>query len=101
MAGPPAASASRTLSSVRPPVSGAPTSITGFMSVSVKAAGWAMLIRLFMMMFPLRPAYVPFLVFVSIATMTGANFAALTQSNLKRMPRKRNACFCLPAPASC
>jgi NADH-quinone oxidoreductase subunit N len=64
---------------------GAPTSITGFMSVSVKAAGWAMLIRLFMMMFPLRPAYVPFLVFVSIATMTGANFAALTQSNLKRL----------------
>lgn len=64
---------------------GAPTSITGFMSVSVKAAGWAMLLRIFWMMFPLRPAYVPFLVFVSIATMTGANFAALTQSNLKRL----------------
>jgi len=64
---------------------GAPTSITGFMSVSVKAAGWAMLLRIFMMMFPLRSAYVPFLVFVSIATMTGANFAALTQSNLKRL----------------
>src|SRR5215468_977535 len=64
---------------------GAPTSITGFMSVSVKAAGWAMLLHIFMMMFPLRPAYVPFLVFVSIATMTGANFAALTQSNLKRL----------------
>src|SRR6201982_416667 len=30
---------------------GAPTSITGFMSVSVKAAGWAMLLRIFMMMF--------------------------------------------------
>ena len=65
---------------------GAPTSITGFMSVSVKAAGWAMIIRIIMMMmFPLRPAYIPFLVFVSIATMTGANFAALTQSNLKRL----------------
>ncbi len=64
---------------------GAPTSITGFMSVSVKAAGWAMLLRIFMMMFPLRAVYVPFLVFVSIATMTGANFAALTQSNLKRL----------------
>jgi NADH-quinone oxidoreductase subunit N len=37
------------------------------------------------MMYPLRPVYVPFLVFVSIATMTGANFAALTQSNLKRL----------------
>src|SRR5258708_39688721 len=65
---------------------GAPTSITGFMSVSVKAAAWAMLLRLFIwMMFPLRSAYVPFLVFVAIATMTGANFAALTQSNLKRL----------------
>lgn len=64
---------------------GAPTSITGFMSVSVKAAGWAMLLHLFMMMFPLRAIYVPFLVFVSIATMTGANFAALTQTNLKRL----------------
>jgi NADH-quinone oxidoreductase subunit N len=64
---------------------GAPTSVTGFMSVSVKAAAWAMLLRLFLMMFPLRPAYVPFLVFVSVATMTGANFAALTQSNLKRL----------------
>jgi NADH-quinone oxidoreductase subunit N len=64
---------------------GAPTSITGFMSVSVKAAGWALLLRIFMMMFPLRSSYVPFLVFVSIATMTGANFAALTQSNLKRL----------------
>lgn len=65
---------------------GAPTSVTGFMSVSVKAAGWAMLLRIFMFMMPsLRPVYVPFLVFVSVATMTGANFAALTQSNLKRL----------------
>jgi NADH-quinone oxidoreductase subunit N len=39
-----------------------------------------------MFMMPvLRPVYVPFLVFVSVATMTGANFAALTQSNLKRL----------------
>jgi NADH-quinone oxidoreductase subunit N len=33
----------------------------------------------------LRPVYLPLLVFVSIATMTGANFAALTQNNLKRL----------------
>jgi len=64
---------------------GAPTSITGFMSVSVKAAGWAMLLRIFIALFALRPVYVPFLVFVSVATMTGANFAALTQTNLKRL----------------
>ncbi len=76
---------------------GAPTSITGFMSVSVKAAGWAMLLRVFgyplvygnaiypLGLLPLRSYYVPFLVFVSVATMTGANFAALTQTNLKRL----------------
>jgi NADH-quinone oxidoreductase subunit N len=76
---------------------GAPTSVTGFMSVSVKAAGWAMLLRIFGYplfyggqvyrpgLMALRPVYVPILIFVSIATMTGANFAALTQNNLKRL----------------
>ncbi|MGZ4816288.1 MAG: NADH-quinone oxidoreductase subunit N [Terriglobales bacterium] len=65
---------------------GAPTSVTGFMSVAVKAAGWAMLLRIFLyMLYPLRPVYVPLLVFVSIATMTGGNLAALTQTNLKRL----------------
>jgi NADH-quinone oxidoreductase subunit N len=65
---------------------GAPTSITGFMSVAVKAAAWAMLLRIFVWgLYPLRTVYVPLLVFVSIATMTGANLAALTQNNLKRL----------------
>src|SRR5438270_5202094 len=65
---------------------GAPTSITGFMSVAVKAAGWAMLLRILLWgLLPLRPVWVPLLVFVSIATMTGANFAALTQTNTKRL----------------
>jgi NADH-quinone oxidoreductase subunit N len=65
---------------------GAPTSITGFMSVAVKSAGWAMLLRIFLSgLHPLRPIYVPLLVFVSLATMTGANLAALTQNNLKRL----------------
>ena len=65
---------------------GAPTSITGFMSVAVKAAAWAMLLRILVFgLFPLRAAYTPVIVFVSIATMTGANFAALTQSNTKRL----------------
>jgi NADH-quinone oxidoreductase subunit N len=65
---------------------GAPTSITGFMSVAVKAAAWAMLLRIFLAgLSPLRPVYVPLLIFVSIATMTGANLAALTQNNLKRL----------------
>ncbi len=65
---------------------GAPTSVTGFMSVAVKAAGWAMLLRILLVgLAPMRPIYVPLLVFVSIATMTGANFAALTQTNTKRL----------------
>jgi NADH-quinone oxidoreductase subunit N len=71
---------------------GAPTSITGFMSVAVKAAGWAMLLRILIGspfrlcgLMPLRSIWVPVLVFVSIATMTGANFAALTQTNTKRL----------------
>ncbi len=65
---------------------GAPTSITGFMSVAVKAAGWAMLLRVLAWgLLPMRSIWVPLLVFVSIATMTGANFAALTQTNTKRL----------------
>jgi len=65
---------------------GAPTSVTGFMSVAVKAAAWAMLLRILLWgMYPLRSVYVPLLIFVSLATMTGANLAALTQNNLKRL----------------
>jgi NADH-quinone oxidoreductase subunit N len=65
---------------------GAPTSITGFMSVAVKAAAWAMLLRILLSgLFPLRSVYTPVIVVVAIATMTGANFAALTQTNTKRL----------------
>lgn len=65
---------------------GAPTSITGFMSVAVKAAAWAMLIRVLVQgLAPLSKVWVPLLIFVSIVTMTGANLAALTQNNLKRL----------------
>ncbi len=65
---------------------GAPTSVTGFMSVAVKAAGWAMLLRIFIWgLYPLRTVYVPLVIFVSVITMTGANLAALTQNNLKRL----------------
>ena len=65
---------------------GAPTSITGFMSVAVKSAAWAMLLRILVWgLYPLQGIYVPLIIFVSIATMTGANLAALTQNNLKRL----------------
>jgi NADH-quinone oxidoreductase subunit N len=65
---------------------GAPTSITGFMSVAVKAAAWGLLLRMLLIpFFHMREQWLPMLIFVSIATMTGANFAALTQSNTKRL----------------
>ncbi len=65
---------------------GAPTSITGFMSVAVKAAAWALLLRILVFgLWPLRSIYTPVIVVVAIATMTGANFAALTQTNTKRL----------------
>src|SRR6202162_1415800 len=65
---------------------GAPTPATGFMSVAVQAAAGVMLLRHHLCgLYPLRTVYVPLLIFVSIITMTGANLAALTQSNLKRL----------------
>src|SRR5215831_1553108 len=65
---------------------GAPTSITAFMSVAVKAASFAMLVRIFMVaIYPLRPEWLPIMVAVSIMTMTLGNIAAITQSNVKRM----------------
>jgi len=65
---------------------GAPTSITAFMSVAVKAAAWALLLRILIFaLLPLRTIYTPIIVFVAIATMTGGNLAALTQTNTKRL----------------
>jgi NADH-quinone oxidoreductase subunit N len=65
---------------------GAPTSVTGFMSVAVKSAGWALLLRIFLFgLSPLRAMYVPLLVFVAVVTMTVGNLAAISQNNLKRL----------------
>ena len=65
---------------------GAPTSITAYMSVAVKAASFAMMVRLFMLaLFPLRPHWVVIMSVVSALTMTVGNIAAITQSNVKRL----------------
>src|SRR5438094_635816 len=65
---------------------GAPTSITAFMSVAVKAASFAMMVRIFMVaIYPLRPHGLPIMSAVSVMTMTIGNIAAITQSNVKRM----------------
>ena len=65
---------------------GAPTSITAFLSVASKAASFAMLLRIFLTVFwPVKGSWEVMLAAVAIATLTWGNFAALTQSNLKRL----------------
>jgi NADH-quinone oxidoreductase subunit N len=65
---------------------GAPSSITAFMSVAVKAASFAMMVRIFMIaIYPLRPQWVAIMAAVSVLTMTIGNIAAITQSNVKRL----------------
>jgi NADH-quinone oxidoreductase subunit N len=65
---------------------GAPTPITAFLSVGSKAASFAMLLRIFLEGLPSMSADWRLLFYMlSIVTMTIGNFAALTQSNLKRM----------------
>ena len=65
---------------------GAPTSVTAFMSVAVKAASFAMMMRIFMIaLLPLRPHWVTIMTAIAILTMTVGNIAALTQSNVKRL----------------
>lgn len=65
---------------------GAPTSITAFLSVASKAASFAMLLRIFLSVFwPVKPTWELLFAGVAVATMTWGNFAALTQTNLKRL----------------
>ena len=65
---------------------GAPTAITAFMSVAVKAAGFAIFFRIFFLAFSeLREVYLPALVVITMLTMTWGNVAAVTQKNVKRL----------------
>jgi NADH-quinone oxidoreductase subunit N len=65
---------------------GAPTSITAYMSVAVKAASFAMMLRVFIYAIsPLYPQWMPILTIVSVLTMSVGNIAAMTQTNLKRL----------------
>jgi NADH-quinone oxidoreductase subunit N len=65
---------------------GAPTPITAFMSVGPKAAGFAILIRVFLVAFPATYDKWIGLVWISAAlTMALGNVVALVQSNIKRM----------------
>jgi NADH-quinone oxidoreductase subunit N len=66
---------------------GAPTSVTAFMSVGVKAAGFAALTRL--LWFSFAPTFMGdwslALAILAVLTMTVGNIVALAQKNVKRM----------------
>jgi NADH-quinone oxidoreductase subunit N len=65
---------------------GAPTSVTAFMAVAVKAAAFAAFARVFFLAFPAMKVDWNMLVWVlAVATMTIGNIAAIAQTNIKRM----------------
>lgn len=65
---------------------GAPTSVTAFMSVGPKAAGFAVLGRVFMVAFgQIQVEWAAVLIPVAILTMGVGNIIALSQTNIKRM----------------
>lgn len=65
---------------------GAPTPITGFMSVGPKAAGFAVLFRIFVTAFPLiQDRWVEIVGLLAALTMILGNVIAVVQPNLKRM----------------
>ncbi len=65
---------------------GAPTLVTAFMSAAVKAAAFAALVRVAMLLFPgVSPAIGPVLWVLAVLTMTVGNISALGQNNVKRI----------------
>ncbi|MBN1149248.1 MAG: NADH-quinone oxidoreductase subunit N [Anaerolineales bacterium] len=65
---------------------GAPTPVAGFLSTASKAAGFAVLVRVLLFVFPLlHDQWVSILAALAVATMTLGNLIALAQHNIKRM----------------
>ncbi|BDC52673.1 NADH-quinone oxidoreductase subunit N [Bryobacterales bacterium F-183] len=65
---------------------GAPAPVSAFMSAGPKAAAFAVFTRVFLTAFgPIANRWEPILWIVALATMIVGNFAALTQTNIKRM----------------
>ncbi len=65
---------------------GAPSSVTGFMAVGAKAAGFAALLRIFITAFPsLNLDLVPVLWGLAALTMVVGNVIAISQTNIKRL----------------
>src|SRR5580692_9437749 len=64
---------------------GAPTTITAYVSVASKTASFALLLRLFFYAFwPVRAPWIGIIAVVAVASLTLGNFAAITQTNVKR-----------------
>jgi NADH-quinone oxidoreductase subunit N len=65
---------------------GAPTTITSYISVASKTASFALLLRLFLYAFwPVRFSWIDIIGVVAVASLTLGNFAAITQTNVKRL----------------
>ena len=65
---------------------GAPAPVSAFMSAAPKAAAFAVLLRIFMTAFaPIGSGWEPLVWLSALLSMTIGNFAALTQSNVKRL----------------
>jgi NADH-quinone oxidoreductase subunit N len=65
---------------------GAPTPVTGFLSAGPKAAAFAVFLRIFMTMFEtIGGGWETLVWFSALLSMTIGNFAALMQTNIKRM----------------
>jgi len=67
---------------------GAPTPVSGFLSTASKAAGFAVLVRLFFVAFPdvnLAKTWTFAIAILSAVTMTVGNLLTLQQTNIKRL----------------
>jgi NADH-quinone oxidoreductase subunit N len=65
---------------------GAPTPVTGWMAVSVKVAGLAALLRIFVMAFPvLSSGLSPVIAVIAALTMIVGNLVAVVQTDIKRL----------------
>ncbi|MBZ4687114.1 MAG: NADH-quinone oxidoreductase subunit [Clostridia bacterium] len=65
---------------------GAPTPITGFMSVASKAAAFAIFVRFFMIaLAPVQETWVIVITALTVLTLVLGNLVAIPQTNIKRM----------------
>ena len=65
---------------------GAPTPVTAFLSVASKSAGFAVLMRVFLISLdPGSTQWAPMMTAIAAVTMTLGNFLALPQRNIKRL----------------